>query len=187
MNPEQINELALKVAKDMPLHPRGIMSDRQTALDFAQALITEYEKTVGGEAVGTGDYVQPVPDHCDRITWRNSYYSLPIRPDPRVAELEAEIESLKSINAYLESNRPHWAQGYSSDGVAAQCSHDALSAIWKGLGVTNQTEAMQKLAEAKVDAERYRWVRKPDVFSGGLVLKLREQELDEAIDEARSK
>ena len=28
--------------------------------------------------VPTTNYVQPVPDHCDRITWRNRYYHLPL-------------------------------------------------------------------------------------------------------------
>jgi hypothetical protein len=49
-----------------------------------------------------GCFVQPVPSHCDRITWRGSYYHLPIAsPQPvaqdgwipiseRVAELEAD-------------------------------------------------------------------------------------------------
>lgn len=55
-------------------------------------------------------------------------------------------EALAKIEA-LESMRPHWAQGYSSDGIAAQVTAGALSQIWKLLGVDNQTAAMQKLRE----------------------------------------
>ena len=29
--------------------------------------------------VPEGNYVQPVPDHCDRITWRNHYFHLPTK------------------------------------------------------------------------------------------------------------
>ena len=28
--------------------------------------------------VPANNFVQPVPDHCDRITWRDGYYHLPI-------------------------------------------------------------------------------------------------------------
>ena len=28
----------------------------------------------------TASFVQPVPDKCDRIAWRNRYYDLPIKP-----------------------------------------------------------------------------------------------------------
>lgn len=45
----------------------------------------------------------------------------------------------------LESLRPHWAQGYSSDSMAAQSATCALSAIWRLLGVDNQTAALDKL------------------------------------------
>jgi len=45
----------------------------------------------------------------------------------------------------LEQLRPVWAKGHSSDSVAAQVSYSALTEIWKILGVTNQTEAIQKL------------------------------------------
>ncbi len=28
--------------------------------------------------VGSDNFIQPVPDHCDRIAWRNNYYHLPL-------------------------------------------------------------------------------------------------------------
>ena len=61
------------------------------------------------------------------------------------APLLNEIHFLKEHIVVLEEKRPQWAKGYTSDSVAAQCSHDALFAIYKILGVSNQTEAMQKL------------------------------------------
>lgn len=47
--------------------------------------------------------------------------------------------------AVLEALRPHWAQGYTDDGIAAQTMSAALSDIWQLLGVDNQTAAMVKL------------------------------------------
>lgn len=35
------------------------------------------DRTARAEALTT-TYVQQVPDHCDRITWRGSYFHLPI-------------------------------------------------------------------------------------------------------------
>lgn len=57
--------------------------------DQLRARIAQLE--AGGEAeVSENCYVQPVPDHCDRITWRNQYYHLPLSPQqpaaPRVPE-----------------------------------------------------------------------------------------------------
>jgi len=46
----------------------------------------------------------------------------------------------------LEALRPHWAQGFSDDGIAAQVQTAALSQLWKMLGVDNQTAAVQRLA-----------------------------------------
>lgn len=55
------------------------------------------------------------------------------------------IEKLKNKIAHLESMRPHWVKGHTSDSVAAQSSYSALSTIWKLLEVENQTQAVTKL------------------------------------------
>lgn len=62
-------------------------------------------------------------------------------PDPR----DREIEQLNGRIEMLEQLRPHWAQGHTSDSMAAQASTAALSSIWQLLGVDNQTAAMEKL------------------------------------------
>lgn len=59
-----------------------------------------------------------------------------------VCELRSE---LKQTNQYVEEMRPHWAQGYSDDSMAAQASTSALAEVWSALGVNNQTDCMQKL------------------------------------------
>lgn len=58
-------------------------------------------------------------------------------------------ERLVKHNAALESLRPHWAQGYTDDGVAAQAATAALSELWQELGVSNQTDAVAALRKLK--------------------------------------
>jgi len=62
-----------------------------------------------------------------------------------IGSLRRKVDSLERSNIALESLRPVWAQGYSSDSEAAQASAAALSEIWERLGVHNQTAAMQRL------------------------------------------
>jgi len=69
-----------------------------------------------------------------------------------------EIERLRESVSALESKRPHWAQGYSSDSVAAQVSHDALTQLWQLLGADNQTEALAAVEKEWLDIEQF----KPD-------------------------
>lgn len=69
-----------------------------------------------------------------------------------IAKLQERIAKLQERIAALEALRPHWAQGYTSDGVAAQVTTAALNGLWGLLGVKNQTEAMDKL-RALVNAE----------------------------------
>ncbi len=65
-----------------------------------------------------------------------------LKHDTRIKELEEKL-------TVLEAARPHWAQGYTSDGVAAQVSSAALSQIWDQLGAKNQTDAMEALSMLK--------------------------------------
>ena len=64
-----------------------------------------------------------------------------------IREYQRKIADLEHSNIALETLRPLWAQGYSSDSVAAQASSNALAEIWEILGVNNQTDAMEKLRE----------------------------------------
>ena len=89
-----IDELALKVGAE--IWPDTVRNTEECAR-FARIIIAEYEKAAADEPVGLDSFVQSVPEHCDRVIWRNSYYALPIRPDPRVAELEQENARLKEI------------------------------------------------------------------------------------------
>jgi hypothetical protein len=62
----------------------------------------------------------------------------PVPPSNEIAELKEKI-------AALEKLRPVWAQGHTSDSVAAQVSSGALASIWSVLGVSNQTDCMAAL------------------------------------------
>lgn len=84
-----------------------------------------------------------------------------------------EIASLRKQVSMLEALRPHWAQGYTSDGVAAQCATDALNSLWSLLGARNQTQAVQRLRELtetanefcdRVERQEVRSIRTYDAF-----------------------
>lgn len=62
-----------------------------------------------------------------------------------ITSLKAERDQLNERFYNLEKLRPHWAQGYSSDSMAAQTATSALSKLWEKLGARHQTEACQKL------------------------------------------
>lgn len=62
--------------------------------------------------------------------------------DALVVELEKQVVTAE---ATLEALRPVWAQGHSSDSIAAQANARALAELWKILGATNQTQACSRL------------------------------------------
>lgn len=62
-----------------------------------------------------------------------------------ITRLRDERDQLSERFYNLEKLRPHWAQGYSSDSMAAQTATSALSKLWEKLGARHQTEACQKL------------------------------------------
>ncbi len=71
---------------------------------------------------------------------------------PKIFYTEDEYKSLKHEKEQLEKRvnglqalRPSWAQGFTSDSVAAQTSSAALYTLWAKLKVSNQTEAVMKL------------------------------------------
>jgi len=74
----------------------------------------------------------------------------------RIEALTAERDRLLSTVNALESLRPHWAQGYSSDSIAAQASTEALVGIWKILGVNDQTSAVVTLKALTAERDEYK-------------------------------
>ena len=61
------------------------------------------------------------------------------------AESEMRRAALQRSVTALETLRPAWAMGHTSDSVAAQASAAALAQVWRALGAANQTEAMVAL------------------------------------------
>ena len=64
-----------------------------------------------------------------------------------VEELEAKLAREELRNDALEQLRPVWAQGWTKDSMAAQASGNALSQLWKMLGVQDQTQAADRIEE----------------------------------------
>ena len=57
--------------------------------------------------VPTTNYVQPVPDHCDRITWRNRYYHLPLAAELSAARAQEPV-SYRYKFTHPISGEPVW-------------------------------------------------------------------------------
>jgi hypothetical protein len=64
------------------------------------------------------------------------------------ARILARLERAEKTVAALEQLRPVWAQGYTSESIAAQTSAAALSRLWKMLDARCQTDAVMKLRAA---------------------------------------
>lgn len=60
-------------------------------------------------------------------------------------DLAHQVETLRAQVEHLESLRPHWAKGFSSDSIAAQGQTTALNQLWALLGVKDQTAAVDAL------------------------------------------
>jgi hypothetical protein len=71
----------------------------------------------------------------------SGYWEFPLYP----GEAFLEIHELRGKLERLEAMRPHWAKGYSSDGIAAQTTCVALNELWSMLGVKSQTDAVAAL------------------------------------------
>lgn len=63
--------------------------------------------SVAAPAALTDSYVQTVPDHCDRIVWRNAYYHLPLAASPAALTDDALIDAANARAAlYDDDDRP---------------------------------------------------------------------------------
>lgn len=56
-------------------------------------------------AVDQHHFVQPVPDHCDRITWRNRHYHLPLNDGEQPVADEREGIKFCQYEAFTEATR----------------------------------------------------------------------------------
>lgn len=59
--------------------------------------------------------------------------------------LQRKNSDLRRELSVLREMRPQWAQGYTSDSVAAQISSVSLQEIWDRLGATSQTDCILRL------------------------------------------
>lgn len=81
-----IEEIALEVAEELPcccnhleVRTDGVAWTPDELKAFAKELLATIQREAEPEN-GPNNFVQRVPDHCDRIVWRNKYYSLPPLP-----------------------------------------------------------------------------------------------------------
>lgn len=88
----------------------------------------------------------------ESLTDEQLYALLPTGVSKYIAKLREEVSVVSSDNERLENTisaleelRPHWAQGYTDDSMAAQASTNAKADMWKLLNASSQTEAMSKL------------------------------------------
>lgn len=92
------------------------------------------------------------------ITGDNLIYWMLVEAIRLKEERDASAAKLANVEGQLaavERLRPMWAQGHSTDSVAAQVSAAALTSLWDLLGVGNQTSAVVKLKQLlRVSAER---------------------------------
>lgn len=92
------------------------------------------------------------------ITGDNLIYWMLVEAIRLKEERDASAAKLANVEGQLaavERLRPMWAQGHSTDSVAAQVSAAALTSLWDLLGVGNQTSAVVKLKQLLcVSAER---------------------------------
>lgn len=59
--------------------------------------------------------------------------------------MKTTADELRNQVEVLESMRPQWAQGYTSDSMAAQSKAVALQQVWDQLGAIHQTQCMSRL------------------------------------------
>jgi hypothetical protein len=83
--------------------------DKAEARDFARAIEARVLGELRKQEPLTESYMQTVPDKCDRIVWRNSYYMLPINSKsvPAVAPIPPTVtpsqqEALSATDKLIE-------------------------------------------------------------------------------------
>lgn len=81
---------------------------------------------------------------------------------PKIFYTQDEFESLKDEKEKLEAQvkdlvamRPQWAQGYSTDSIAAQSKAIALQQVWDALKVSSQTMCMAQIKHLQLHFEKY--------------------------------
>lgn len=77
--------------------------NRAAVLPTGMALYSHPQPQSGLTEAEPGCFVQPVPSHCDRITWRGQYYHLPIAaPQPSAGVVMPECTFCNGTG-YLET------------------------------------------------------------------------------------
>lgn len=89
-NAEQFTKAALAASAPAPMHavPNLTLEPEMRA---AMQAVFDAESVPVRPAPLTDTFVQTVPDKCDRIVWRNSYYHLPIAAAPKADHIDDDL------------------------------------------------------------------------------------------------
>jgi len=161
-----IDELALKVR-----NKTGFPIFEEDIPKFARALIAEYEKAAGSEPVA---HVHTFQNGGEALSWFGessnaasspdwvSSKPLYARPDPRVAELEAENEQLKTVP--MKYRRMEFNAQLQQENASLQEENDTLRRIHE----ENIEILTRQRDEYKADAERMNFLENkvPSSYTG---------------------
>jgi hypothetical protein len=128
-------------------------------------------------------YVQPVPDHCDRITWRGKYFHLPLHPvvsqpaqefhwqyshhytAENIAAIVADLRAVEDGRESIEwMNRDHKTKAGILWRVISALSHDVPTATQQQAEPANDPLTLAQLFHATYErlAPEYGYETRPD-------------------------
>jgi uncharacterized coiled-coil protein SlyX len=144
-----IEEEAIKIARELRDAKASIKDFRHIVEDR-----NKVEKELRGRVVELENRL------ADQIRYTDTLNKVIQERDIAINKFADEADKQAKRLADLERLRPHWAQGWTGDSVAAQVQTSALTQLWKLLGVDTQSEAVGKLTRLKAEkpAEDFRWV-----------------------------
>lgn len=132
MNNPDINDIARLLLTSVRVQLRILERAQKEREERANSLVSNKADVM--EAERHGNYVNALRNALKLFEGDRAL-------SPTAAKLRVAEERI----AYLESMRPVWTRGYSSDSVAAQVLTVALMELWSMLGANDQTEAVDKL------------------------------------------
>lgn len=97
---ERINNHLHSTGDFDPTYPPGSHAINESARLYLElrALLTAQPQASALTEAAPGCFVQPVPSHCDRITWRGKYYQLPNGlPQASAAQSAPDWQRLESV------------------------------------------------------------------------------------------
>ena len=130
---------------------REMIAEGMAPNDELRALLTAQPQASALTEAAPGCFVQPVPSHCDRITWRGNYYQLPDGLTKASAAQSApagEREAFRAAHRELDLSEKPDAWG------RPQFLHSHVEVTWRGF----QAGASWQRTQSAVVPEGWRLV-----------------------------